>query len=517
MPPRITFSTLLRATATFAGILLLADNLFSPTFFHPPIPYIIPKYADDARFENGHFLLHANWTVPVPSEAEYIEHLFLKSYTEYRSYLNQQSKTYTQAVSHYKKRYKRNPPAGFKKWYAYAKSRGCLVIDDYDVIEDSLAPFRSLSPAALKQRIKELREYDKKHRVSEVVVRGGTITRISDGLWQMLDWRGFIKEVPDMDILFNAWDEPFVIPSDNGTYQPVEFFDGAKQPWWPKIQEQCIYEGKDGSDSGGNRDGYLEDMGQVKGALELCDHPEYEDTHGFFNGPSSLTATRQLVPIFSVQTISVFKDLLLPSSSTWHPNFINNDDIHPFEGKIRKMYWRGSPTGGNLNEQNVLKGHRVRLALLSQEHSDLVDAKLTTFFGNDKALRILNETFGQPQAADKKLENEYAYLMDMDGNGQSGRFYRLLRSKAVVFKLTAFKQWHDDRLFPWVHYVPVKLGMPEMVDVLKWLSGTERGWEVSRRIAEESDWWARRALRVEDAEVYIYRMLLEYAELLREQ
>ncbi|KAK6527516.1 F-actin-capping protein subunit beta [Orbilia ellipsospora] len=512
MPPR---STIVRFTVTFGGILLLANYLFGPTLLREPNPYLIPHYRDDARFENGHFLSHSNWTVPALSELDYIEQLFLKSYNDYRSYLKRQSKTYSQAVSNYKKRYKRNPPAGFEKWYNHAKWRGCLVIDDYDVIEESIAPFRSLTPAAIKLRIKELRKHDKKHRIGEILIRGGTVANITEGLWQMIGWDGFVGNLPDMDILFNAWDEPFVLPLDNGTYQPVQFSNAAKKPLWPKVEEQCMSEGKDMGTVDTN--GYLENMAQVKGALDLCDHPEYENTHGFFNAPSSLTVTRQLVPIFSIQTVSIFKDLLLPTSATFHPNFLDNDDVRPFPGKIRKMYWRGSPTGGDLTEKNVLNGHRVRLALLSQEYNDLVDAKLTTYFGNKKALKILNDTFGKPQKADKKLENDYAYLMDMDGNGQSGRFYRLLRSQAVVFKLTAFKQWHDDRLFPWVHYVPVKLGMPDMVDILKWMSGTERGWELSRRIAEEADWWARRALRLEDAEVYIYRMLLEYAELLREQ
>jgi hypothetical protein len=44
-----------------------------------------------------------------------------------------------------------------------------------------------------------------------------------------------------------------------------------------------------------------------------------------------------------------------------------------------------------------------------------------------------------------------------NGNGLSGHFYRLLRSKSAVLKQTIYKEWHDDWLIPLVRYIPVNI------------------------------------------------------------
>ncbi|KAJ6259319.1 Beta-1,2-xylosyltransferase [Drechslerella dactyloides] len=478
----------------------------------------IPGYAlNEADPLSEHFAPHANWTVPDRWSIEEFEELFLNSYNEYRAFLSRQSETYEEAVRNYKKRYSRDPPPGFEGWFDYAKGMRSLVIDDYDTIEESLAPYRVLPRHVLERRMYELRDHDPKGRIAEVNITNGAVRTFGGSLWQLLDLKGFVKALPDLSFLMNGWDEPFVIPQEKDTSPLVEFFEAAKVPWWPKIVEQCAWEGREMGSGRRNFGRFITSMADAKAALDVCAHPEYEGTHGFLNAPVSFTGTRQLVPIMSMQKLSVFKDLLMPSASPFHPDFLLNDGVRPFDSKKKVLFWRGSPTGGHLDVQNILKSHRVRLALLSQDHQGLIDAKLTIYFGDEDVRRKQEETFGDTSRADKGEENNYGYLMDMDGNGQSGRFYRLLRSKAVVFKSTIFQQWHDDRLFPWVHYVPVQLGMPELVEELTWLARTERGEEISRRIAEESDWWARRALRVEDAEIYMYRLLLEFASLFHKE
>lgn len=56
--------------------------------------------------------------------------------------LNRQSKTLGQARREYAKRYHLYPPEGFDKWFAYAKEQNSLIIDDFDVINEKLEPFR---------------------------------------------------------------------------------------------------------------------------------------------------------------------------------------------------------------------------------------------------------------------------------------------------------------------------------------------------------------------------------------
>lgn len=68
------------------------------------------------------------------------------------------------------------------------------------------------------------------------------------------------------------------------------------------------------------------------------------------------------------------------------------------------------------------------------------------------------------ELSDREGPNEgfkYKFIFDLDGNSFSGGYYTLLASRSVIFKQTIFKEWHDDRLIPWVHYIPVSLDMGE--------------------------------------------------------
>ena len=59
-----------------------------------------------------------------------------------------------------------------------------------------------------------------------------------------------------------------------------------------------------------------------------------------------------------------------------------------------------------------------------------------------------------PYPADYGLfDTQYKYLMDVDGNGWSGRFHRLMSTKSLVFKSTIFPEWYADRIEPWYQYV----------------------------------------------------------------
>ncbi|EPS45627.1 hypothetical protein H072_388 [Dactylellina haptotyla CBS 200.50] len=523
-------------------ILVSAYNLDALPHFHFDPRYIktfnpfgpiyrkqwtIPTYPHDEHIFGGHFTEHASWSVPGPWKIETIEELFLNSYTQWREFLERQSKTFEEAVRNYKIGYKRDPPPGFQDWYNYAVAMGAPVIDDYDRIEEDIAPFRTMSPTVIARRIRETLDHDAGRRLESIDFEKGSVNTAARA-WGVLDMRPFVHRLPEMKLLYNAWDEPFVIPMENDTKARVEFFGAGKEPWWGRFIEQCRWQEDRGEWVKKEKkkpmyaikgaEGYINTIEDAKEALDICAHlGDYKDTHGFFIGPTSFTGTKQLVPIFSVQKMSIFRDILLPSWNLYSDKYMGNSGIKPWEGKKKKMFWRGSLTGGVVNGTNFLNAHRVRLPVLGLKFADMIDARLTSYFewhNKKEALQGLKRLFENAEGAEKSDENDYGYLWDVDGNGQSGRYYRLLRSKAVVFKSTGFQEWHDDRLFPWVHYVPIKLGNEELIEVLAWLIRTERGQEISRRIAQESDWWARTGVRLQDAQVYCYRLMIEYAALL---
>jgi len=101
------------------------------------------------------------------------------------------------------------------------------------------------------------------------------------------------------------------------------------------------------------------------------------------------------------------------------------------------------------------------------------------------------------------------YLLDIDGNAFSGRYYAWLLSKSIVYKLAVFREWHDEWLRPWVHYVPLGLVGDEYVESVRYFDQVESGKIEAQKIAEQSRAWAQKALRNEDLEVWYFRLLLE--------
>lgn len=66
---------------------------------------------------------------------------------------------------------------------------------------------------------------------------------------------------------------------------------------------------------------------------------------------------------------------------------------------------------------------------------------------------------------------DYRYILDIDGNGWSARTQQLFASGAVVIKNSLFKEWWNDRIQPWKHYVPVTLDFSDIYEVLNYVSG----------------------------------------------
>lgn len=123
---------------------------------------------------------------------------------------------------------------------------------------------------------------------------------------------------------------------------------------------------------------------------------------------------------------------------------------------------------------------------------------------------------------------EFKILPDIDGNSFSGRYLSFLRSTSLPLKATIYSEWHDDRLIPWLHFVPMDNTFADIYGILAYFLGTGAAKEASdgtedtmmaardgaaEKIALRGKEWAEKTLRREDMQVYILRLLLEYARL----
>lgn len=119
---------------------------------------------------------------------------------------------------------------------------------------------------------------------------------------------------------------------------------------------------------------------------------------------------------------------------------------------------------------------------------------------------------------------DYKYLPDIDGNSFSGRYLGFLRSTSLPVKATVFREWHDSRLVAWKHFVPMDNRYSDWFGIMEYFLGYQDADppvpghdHVAERIALAGKDWADKVLRPEDMQVYVLRLLLEYARVLDER
>jgi hypothetical protein len=233
-------------------------------------------------------------------------------------------------------------------------------------------------------------------------------------------------------------------------------------------------------------------------------------------------------------------DILIPSPAYTEQEFIYNESRDVDWGRKRDSFYRaGSTTGGFALDTHWKLFHRQRFVELAQNlrtnksyhylqmkggavqkvkssflNGRLFDVTFTRIFQCHKKACRDQDAYSDTKSwvyKDKALKSTLTF--DIDGNGIGGRYYKLLASKSVPLKQTSFQEWHDDRLIPWLHYVPISQSMEELSELVFYLTSTASGKEVARQIAERGRQWHARAFREVDMGLYVYRLLLEMARL----
>lgn len=273
-----------------------------------------------------------------------------------------------------------------------------------------------------------------------------------------------------------------------------------------------------GSDCAGNRSMTFTYKGFVSNwtrAKDPCLQPELLSSHGALIAPSSQSTSHTLIPIFGSSKLSMVRninhfcsnsphlliplqnnDILLPSFAYWQSTSdysTGNSHGPPWNKKTSSVIWRGISTGGRNTPENWTRFHRHRfVALLNASAissptppptshlppylshlstsskapelahwlsaiSDVAFTKIQCD-GNKKGIECTHTApYYTPQ---KKIpmHKQFAakYLPDIDGNGFSGRYLAFLRSTSLPIKATLFSEWHDSRLVPWYHFVPMQ-------------------------------------------------------------
>jgi hypothetical protein len=165
--------------------------------------------------------------------------------------------------------------------------------------------------------------------------------------------------------------------------------------------------------------------------------------------------------------------------------------------------WRGALTGAGASkwfDRGGEKPHqRVKLSLIAQQHPSELDVGLYPAHRHGKLVRGRHGSlFGRVEDALGDADYaRYKFVIDLDGDGCSGRLGKLLYLGSVVLKpeWDGWYPFYHKLLRPWVHYVPIADDLSDLLEKLAWLREHDQR---ARQIAEAGVALARGLLTPRD-------------------
>ncbi|ODV88936.1 glycosyltransferase family 90 protein, partial [Tortispora caseinolytica NRRL Y-17796] len=290
---------------------------------------------------------------------------------------------------------------------------------------------------------------------------------------------------------------------------------------------------------------------------DLCSvAPLIHDKHGFLSISPTLQKFRRLVPVFSESKTSINNDIRYPGNKyIVNAGMYGYDERHdvPWHQKKDVMMWRGITTGGVEMPDTYMKIHRNRLvdtfngsypgqpigtiycetfgfggkphyedcvadtSQYLEEHAD-VGFYALEWCNPDPDCKFLHDLYKTLPMVPSTDQYTNKYLVDVDGHSFSARFKPFLESNSLPFKATIFREWHDSRIIPWLHFIPMDNQLDDGQKLMTYFTGMEgviyphQG--IAERIALNGKDHANLVLKNGDINAYLVLLLLEYARLL---
>ncbi|KAK3368041.1 hypothetical protein B0H63DRAFT_497528 [Podospora didyma] len=331
----------------------------------------------------------------------------------------------------------------------------------------------------------------------------------------------------------------------------TRFNDFAHQPTWTHSRISCppdspsrILEEADRFDDVSKYGlGELGFVYNLTAMSDICLTPSLSETYGFFDRPNAFSIVHDLFPVFSQSKISSYSDIIYPSPWYWADKVKYDEEEDPeWNSKKDQLYWRGSTTGGYSRNGGWRRQHRQRLVkkinagdqakVLVNEGTESNQkwavkevprgdyrSVMDVFFSHigqcdEGDCNAQRQFYKVKDRADPENAFKYKYLLDMDGNAFSGRFYAFLHSRSLVYKFAVFREWHSEWLRPWAHYIPMSLQGDDWLEAVRFFGDGNLGKKEAERVALQSKQWAGKVLRKADMEVWFFRLLLEYGRVI---
>lgn len=526
----------------------------------PPPPLAKHTYRADG-------LLEVDPNGPHP-----IYELIEKAEKRWKDKLGRASTTLGGAVKEYRRRYKREPPKGFDLWWKYVVENKVQLPDEYDQIFHDIEPFWGVDPADLRKTQEDLEK--KKDSFTLGKNEQGIIEVLAwafqDGMYEryirssvpLIEMLRMVEnDLPDFRATFSPHDGPNRL-SDYNIKSAVLAAAASKTVLGRAAMPSVTARGwrfacPPDSPARQNPVNIKEDpvLSTTKTfiydhvrSMDPCLHTNHLAIHGQFLGQADgPPASPSMVPEFGHCSTTMHHNIRMPSPYAWIADVNRADDPPFFEKVDDRLLWRGRNTGISHNPKSLWRNsHRDYFVRRANEIAGTLDvlhanvsreapvgtprtlrksrvnpAMLDIAFADYPVMcspdtcKLLEDIYPFRAFQSTKEAGRYKYVFDIDGNGWSGRFKRLITTNALVFKATIYPEWFHDRVEPWVHYVPVQLDLTDLYDALIFFRGDGNGEgaheDLGQKIAVQGRAWSLQFWRKEDLVAYFFRLILEYA------
>lgn len=251
----------------------------------------------------------------------------------------------------------------------------------------------------------------------------------------------------------------------------------------------------------------------------------YEDIYDSTNFPIKTFLYEKYLPIFSMTGNERYSDLLFPThddiSRISKDKYFNKDckdysidesirDL-PLEEKIPKAVFRGSSTGKGIS---IDTNPRLKIASMQKKYSRYLDVGITKWncrprkIMGQKNLQYIdkdNLPFDIVDKLDYSEQMKYRYIVHIEGHTESYRLSTELNMGSVILMVKSeYQLWYSHLLQPWVHFVPVKSDLSNLIQRIKWC---EKNLEKCREIVENSKLFYKNNLCKKGVKEYIVGFL----------
>ncbi len=203
---------------------------------------------------------------------------------------------------------------------------------------------------------------------------------------------------------------------------------------------------------------------------------------------------KKMCPILSKSITSKYADILMPTNDDWlyasstttSNKYFLRGCSNSYSQKEREKWnydwkskkpmciFRGSATGCGITIDTNM---RLKVADMSIDNKDILDAGIIDWNARpkkykSKPIEIINTNNLRFKLANKITNTEksnYKFILNIDGHVSAFRLSsELSMNSCILLVKSDYKMWYSDMLVEYVHYVPVKSDLSDLVQIIKW-------------------------------------------------